>query len=293
MLFENFAIKENLICSKRYMGMMADNILVNGRKWKKELRILVLVVIFACIICAGCIHQEKGSETAVALEDYFRGDFAVTGEPVLNQEVEVLFSVNPVLEAPNTSITLYLPEGIELVQGDSSWEGDIGKDELVQVRITVKPIQEGQWTMWFYVESVFSSKRKEHYTYYLVFLTSKDSGQVSRTHFYPPSPEGKAIELAVDLAIRVPNFLDIGEEAVVTFSLLASRDVSDVRAVIVLPEEFILIDGVLEWTGDLEKEKEEIFQITIIPTERGRFEILGILTYDNEEWKFARHVFVD
>ena len=33
------------------------------------------------------------------------------------------------------------------------------------------------------------------------------------------------------------------------------------KAVILLPEELILIDGVLEWTGGLEKEKEETFQI--------------------------------
>lgn len=272
---------------------MEDSILLYGRKWRKEHVLLAFSVTFAGVLCTGCIQQEEGSETAVTPEDYFRGDFAVTGEPILDQEVEVLFSVKPVLEAPNTSITLYLPEGIELVQGDSSWEGDIKKDELVQVRITVKPIQEGQWIMWFYVESVFSSRRKEHYTYYLVFLTSKDSGQVSRTSFYPPPFEGKAIELAVGLVIRVPNFLDIGEEVVVTFSLLASKDMPDVKAVIVLPEELILIDGVLEWTGDLEKENEETFQITIIPTERGRFEILGILTYNNEEWKFVRYVFVD
>jgi len=33
-------------------------------------------------------------------------------------------------------------------------------------------------------------------------------------------------------------------------------------------------------------EQEETFQI-IIKTERGRLEILGLLTYDDEEWEFA------
>jgi len=276
---------------KRDIYTMADSILLVRRKWKRKFG-LVLVVVFAGVICTGCIQQEKGSETAVALEDYFRGDFAVTGEPVLNQEVEILFSVNPVLEAPNTSITLYLPEGIELVQGDSSWEGDIGKDELVQVRITVKPIQEGQWVMWFYVESVFSSRRKEHHTYYLVFLTAKDSGQVSRTHFYPPSPEGRTVEIPVHLSPKSVPRPDVGEEVVLTLLLTASEDTPNVKAVIVLPEEFIFIDGTLEWTGDLKAGQEEMFQITIKTTERGRFKILGILTYDDEEWKYAIYIFV-
>jgi hypothetical protein len=271
---------------------MVDNVPLSWRKWKKRITILFVFIPTVGVICAGCIHQEQGAETAVAWEDYFRGDFAVTGEPVLNQEVKMLFTVNPVLEAPNTSITLYLPEGIELVQGDSNWKGDIKKDELVQVRITVKPIQEGQWIMWFYVESVFSSRRKEHCTYYLVFLTSKDSGQVSRTHFYPPSPEGGTVAIPVHLSPKSVPRPNVGEEVVLTFLLTASEDVPNVKAVIVLPEEFIFIDGILEWTGDLKAGQEETLQITIKTTERGRFKILGILTYDDEEWKYATYIFV-
>ena len=263
----------------------------HGKKWVKRVDILVVVLlIFGA--CAGCIHQEEGSETATAMEDYFRGDFITTGEPILNQEVEILFSITPVLEAPNTSITVYLPEGIELVHGDIHWEGDIQKDEVVQITFTVKPVQEGQLILWSYVESVFSSKHKEHYTYYLVFLTSKDSGQISRTSFYPPSVEQMGKLLTVDLVIREPHFPEVGEEVVVTFTMQASRDVPNVKAVIVLPEELILINGSLEWTGDLEKEKEETFQITIRTTESGRFEILGIVTYDDEEWKFVNYIFV-
>jgi hypothetical protein len=271
---------------------MVDYISSIGKKWVKRVDAVLVFALLVLGACAGCIHQEEGSEPASAMEDYFRGDFTTTGEPILNQEVEILFSMKPVLEAPNTTITVYLPEGIELVHGDIHWEGNILKDEVVQITFTVKPIQEGQLVLWSYVESVFSSKRTEHYTYYLVFLTSKDSGQVSRTSFYPPSVEQMGKLLAVDLVIRVPQFPEVGEEVAVTFTLQASRDVPNVKAVIILPEELILIDGVLEWTGDLEKQKEETFQITIRTTESGRFEILGIVTYDDEEWKFANYIFV-
>jgi hypothetical protein len=271
---------------------MVDTI-STGKKWKKSSALFVILS-FMCIMCIGCITQEEpeGSEIAVAWEDYFRGDFAVTGEPVLNQEVEIVFSVNPVLDAPNTFINIYLSEGIELVEGDSTWEGDIKQGEPIQVTIIVRPIQEGQWDIISYVESVFSSKRKVENTYYLVFLTSRDSGQVSRTHFYPPPVEDKSVYIPVGLVIEVPHFPNVGEEVIVTFSLIASEDVPHVKVVIVLPEELVLIDGVLEWAGDVEKEKEETFQITIKTTEEGRFEILGILTYDDEEWKYANYIFV-
>jgi hypothetical protein len=271
---------------------MVDTI-STGKKWKKSSTIL-LILSFTYIICTGCITQEEpeGSEIAVAWEDYFRGDFAVTGEPVLNQEVKIVFSVNPVLDAPNTFINIYLSEGIELVEGDSTWEGDIKQDEPVQVTIVVRPIQEGQWDIISYVESVFSSKRKVENTYYLVFLTSKDSGQVSRTHFYPPPVEREGKLMGVSLILKSVPTPEAGEEVVLTFLVIASKDTSDVKAIIVLPEEFILIDGTLEWQGDLKEAQEETFQITIKTTEEGRFEIRGILTFDDEEWKYTYPVYV-
>ncbi len=272
------------------MHMMTVH-MVSG-KWEKFN--IVVVLLFAGI-CTGCIHHEPELERDVAYykEDSLRGDFTVTGEPILNHEVEIVLSVNPVMDAPNTSITLFLPEGIELVQGDLYWEGDIKKGDLVEILIMVKSIQEGQWEILAYVESVYSSRRKEHYPYYLYFLSAKDSGQVSRTRFYYERTYGKILEeLIVDLALKSTPTPDVGEEVVLTFAVIASEDTPTVRVVIVLPEEFILIDGTLEWTGDLKEAQEETFQITIKTTERGRFEILGILTYDDEEWKFGYYIFV-
>jgi hypothetical protein len=265
----------------------------HGKKWVKRVDILVVVLlIFGA--CAGCIHQEEGSEPAPAMEDYFRGDFITTGEPILNQEVEILFSITPVLEAPNTSITVYLPEGIELVHGDIHWEGDIQKDEVVQITFTVKPVQEGQLILWSYVESVFSSKHKEHYTYYLVFLTSKDSGQVSRTHFYSEHQDGKILEeMTVNMILDPPPDPKANEEMILTFSLIASKDISNVRAVVVLPEEFVLVNGTLEWTGALEEAKKIVaIQVTVIPTETGRFWFVGTVTYD-DEWRYKFQIYVN
>jgi hypothetical protein len=118
---------------------MADSIFLYGRKGRKELALLVLVVIFAGIICGGCIQQKEGSETAAAYEDYFRGDFVVTGEPILNQEVEIVFSVNPPVNSLNTEIEIFLPEGIELVQGGAYWEGDIQRNEVVEISYSLYP----------------------------------------------------------------------------------------------------------------------------------------------------------
>ncbi len=77
-----------------------------------------------------------------------------------------------------------------------------------------------------------------------------------------------------------------------TFGISSDAINENVKAEIVLPEEFIYISGPLEWTGDLKKDQKEIFQVTIKTTVRGRFEILGIVTYNDTEDKFAKYIFV-
>ena len=270
---------------------MVDCISSHGKKWVKvdAVSVLVLLVLGAC---AGCIHQEEKTEEAPVLEDYFRGDFTVTGEPVLNQEVEILFTVNPITDSVDSTIDIYLPEGIELVRGDLHWEGDLTKDTMFHMTIVVRPIQEGEWEIWSYVEGLLEGEAEKGRDYFLFFLTSRNSGEVSRTRFYPLSPEDKSIFIPVDIRLESVPSPNVGDEVVLTFLLLASEDAPNVQAVIVLPEEFILLDGTLEWSGNLEKEKEETFQIKIRTTERGRFEILGILTYNDEEWRYAIYIFV-
>jgi len=276
---------------------MAHGILSQRRKWKKckELNmILIFAFVFLLTIDIGCVKQQEGTET-LSLEDYFRGDYLVTGEPILNQEVEILFSVKPMTDSITTKIKIFLPEGIELVQGNLQWQGDIQQDEVVQVKIIVKPVQEGQLQIDTYVEGLLDGEHKKGRTYYLFFLTKKESGEVSRIQFYEEQLSGKELkEAVIHMGLKAPseNVPRSNEEVVLTFFVIASRNMSHVEAHIVLPEEFILIDGTLEWVGDLEAGKEKTFQVIVNPTKPGRFEILGFLTYDGEEMEYTYYVFV-
>jgi hypothetical protein len=227
------------------------------------------------------------------MEDFFRGEFSVKGEPALDQEVEVIFTVTPIEDSFNTGIWIYLPEGIELLQGDTHWEGDLTKDEVFTMKIMVKPIQEGQIEIFSHVRGDVDDAERD-WAYFLYFLTSATKGQISRNPFYhePHPVEGELKELIVDLGLKSPISTKVGEEMVLTFSLVASRDMKNVKAVIKLPEEFIYIEGTLEWTGDLKAAQEEIFQVTIKSTKKGRFEVLGFLTYDKEELTYKYDIFV-
>jgi len=259
------------------------------------LRVATLLVCISLSLSSGCLHQQEkiSDDGGLIIEDYFRGDFTVTGEPILYEDVEITLILNPPLDSMNTEVLFDLPEGIEIVEGNKTWKGDILSNETARITITVRPIQEGELFIQAYVKGLLAGEYEKDFKYYLVFLTTKNSGKVSRTGFYPPSVESKGIKMIVGLVLKIDLFLDVGEEAVLTCELMASEDTKNVRAVIELPEEFIILDGPLEWTGDLEKEKKVIFHIRFIPTEVGNFKILGHLSCDIEEYTLVVRVWVD
>jgi len=258
------------------------------------LRMATLLVCISLCLSSGCLHQqEERDDGGLIIEDYFRGDFTVTGEPILYEDVEITLILNPPLDSMNTEVLFDLPEGIEIVEGNKTWKGDILGNETAQITITVRPIQEGELFIQAYVKGLLAGEYEKDFKYYLYFLTAKNSGKVSRTRFYPQSVEGHGYIAIAGLSLEIDLFLDVGEEAVLTCKLIAAKDTKNVRAVIELPEEFIILDGPLEWTGDLEKEKYEIFQIRFIPTEVGKFEILGHISYDDEERTYVVRVWVD
>jgi hypothetical protein len=251
-----------------------------------------ILIISIIIGGTGCI-QQKEYGTAPYMDDFFRGEFSVRWIPALNKEVTVIFTVTPIEDSFDTGIWIYLPDGIELIEGDTHWEGYLKKDDSFKMKIKVKPIQEGQLEIWAHVLGDVSGAERD-WAYYIYFLTFKGIGLVSRKPFYrePHPVEGELKELVVDLGLKSSISTNVGEEMVLTFSLVASKDMENVKAVIELPEEFIFIDGTLEWAGNLKAAQEEIFQVTIKSTKKGRFEVLGFLYYDKEELIYKYDIFV-
>jgi hypothetical protein len=256
--------------------------------------ILILIVVIG-IGCTGCIQQKSESGTSPYMDDFFRGEFSVKGEPALNQDVTVTLTVTPIEDSFNTEILIHLPEGVELIEGDTYWEGNIKKDEPFQMRIIVKPIEEGQLKIWTEVIGDVAGAER-NWVYCIFFLTSKEKGEVSRTAFYyePPPVGGEMIKIPVTFSMKSRSVLHptVGEEVVLVLELYASEDTPNVQAEIVIPEEFIYISGPLEWSGDLKKDQKETFQVKIKTTKRGRFSIKAVVIYDDEKSTFIYDIFV-
>lgn len=50
-------------------------------------------------------------------------------------------------QANNTRAEIQLPEGLELIDGNPIWEGDLTGDEVAEFKIKVKAFKNGEWTV--------------------------------------------------------------------------------------------------------------------------------------------------
>jgi hypothetical protein len=106
---------------------------------------VILLLILIMLIASGCPQQsEQMPSPPITVELSFPD-----GAPPLNQEAELVCTVNtPVRSANNMSLSVNLPEALELVSGKLSWDGDVAKGEEAEViRAVVRSVKTGNWTI--------------------------------------------------------------------------------------------------------------------------------------------------
>ena len=71
----------------------------------------------------------------------------LSNAPRLNQTAELRCLVTSVFDASNVTVNISLPEGFVLVQGSTSWVGDIHEDGSVELMAIIKAVNVGNWTI--------------------------------------------------------------------------------------------------------------------------------------------------
>lgn len=59
-------------------------------------------------------------------------------EPKLNEIIEITCAVSSILDAPDTSAEIILPEGVDLISGDVSWKGDLRANAPISFSAKIK-----------------------------------------------------------------------------------------------------------------------------------------------------------
>jgi len=136
--------------------------------------------------------------------DHFRGKFSVSQSPIVGRVVDLIFTVSPIKDAPNTTVKLILPYGIEALNENLTWKVNLEKDEKIQFKVPIRVIREGEWRIRAYVESPLSKEYKIANSYYAYIISNKNEAYLSET-----SKEGN-LEQPPEKASYVPGEVIVG-----------------------------------------------------------------------------------
>ncbi len=107
-------------------------------------------------------------------------NLTLSEEPLLGKEVDVIFSVQPYVNAPNTTIKINLSEGFQYLSGDLIWTGNLTKNEIKTIKSKIKATKTGKWKIgaWSYSVANDGSFGKGDILYILITdsqaIVSKD-----------------------------------------------------------------------------------------------------------------------
>jgi len=101
---------------------------------------VVVAGLVVILLMAGCTAiPAKPTPTLLGKpEPPLEVDLSLSGKPLLGSTQTMTFTVKPLIEAPNASITITLPAEIELVSGALTWQGELSKEEETQFPIQVR-----------------------------------------------------------------------------------------------------------------------------------------------------------
>ncbi len=119
-------------------------------------RILLPMLFIGVLLLPGCgQHSNDSPAPPITVELSFPD-----GAPPLNQEAKLVCTVNAhAMPVKNISVSVNLPEALELVSGELSWVGDVAeRDEVEVIRAIVRSIKTGNWT----IELIRNLNPEEH-----------------------------------------------------------------------------------------------------------------------------------
>ena len=110
--------------------------------------------------------------------------------PKLNEPVNVKVTVRSVLDAPDTTAELEIPEWAVLVSGTTNFQGDLGKNETAEFEAVIKFIKVGNTTIKAITKKVVSQDMVWGDVAYIYLTVGKESSQFG-FDYSPFSPGGQ------------------------------------------------------------------------------------------------------
>jgi len=115
--------------------------------------LLLTLICVSPILVAACGSERIALSTADTLRTEYvpskpiKVKINLSNAPPLGIEAQLVCSVKSKFDAPNMEVTIELPQGFALVDGEVSWFGDITANNAIEIKSVIKSVQEGAWTI--------------------------------------------------------------------------------------------------------------------------------------------------
>lgn len=256
-------------------------------KINKNLGIIIAVLIVIAAVMSLVVYKEMPNIIPVKPVADVDLDLHFQEFPQLGQIATLNFEATPHKNASNTTITIILPDGIEVIEGHTYWHGKLSANEKINFSLKVKAVKSGKFT----IRATFFNEVSEQQIKYSktellggnsfrlnfnvpdAINESKQNNESLRTRIRNDKPSAD-----VDVKLVVSSSPKIGEVSILTFTIIPLGNEQNVTVQFIVPNGIQVIEGETQWRGDLEARKAHSFAIKIKPLEEGEYTLRGVVS---------------
>ncbi len=125
--------------------------------------LLLSAVLLLALLVSGCTAPMGGG--MYVMKDAYRSNLSFSKVPVLNEEVELVLTINPVFNVSNVTVQFLLDNGIQLISEKSSFfDEKLYANTEIPYKIIVKIIKIGDFSIETTIDSVAYLPEYDSYT---------------------------------------------------------------------------------------------------------------------------------
>jgi len=190
-----------------------------GLRWKRVAIFILILGIALANISSGNFRQVEDVRSPIVVQ------LNVSKIPVIDEETDILFRLSSILDAPNTTASIILPDGVELINGTLTGRWDLKANEPGFLNATVKFKNPGDYEI-----KAEAHRQVDEGTSWgdqnAIYLTI---GQ-EISMYTPPPIYAKPIALDSDNLTEIPAIpINVSEMRLDQFRNIAARNISSIK----------------------------------------------------------------
>ena len=235
---------------------------------KNAFSFLVLVIVVTTL--AGCAKSTTAPSTPIQTK------MVLSDLPEINEPVDLIFTVSVhQSDAPNTKAVITLPDDTVVVDGELEWNFDLLANESKTFTLTIMFTTLGNKKIRGGARCEKGPNDVMGDASAIFFHITEEGGFEGMK--YVPVETVKEVKPSTGMTTKMffSNSPEINEPIDFVFTVSTIQDAPNTEVLIALPDDAVVVDGELKWSGDILANESKTFTLTIMFTTLGNKEVVG------------------